>query len=37
MNGVGGLLTLRGFYPGNNPRGLAPRTNMLVLRTGFNF
>ena len=37
MDGVGGVLTLRGFYPHNNPQGLKPTTNLLVLRTGFNF
>jgi hypothetical protein len=26
-----------GFYVANNPQGLKPTTNMLVLRTGINF
>ena len=26
-----------GFYPKNNPRGFAPHTNALVIKTGFNF
>jgi hypothetical protein len=37
MDGVGNVLTARGFYPHNNPQGLQPVTNMLVLRTGFVF
>lgn len=37
MDGFGNILTARGFYPRNNPQGLQPATNMLVLRTGFNF
>jgi hypothetical protein len=28
---------LRGFYPQNNPQGFAPTTNMLVIRTSWNF
>jgi hypothetical protein len=26
-----------GFYPGNNPQGLQPNTNALVIKGGFNF
>ena len=37
MDGFGSLLTARGFYARNNPQGLQPTTNMLVLRTGFSF
>jgi len=37
IDGFGNVLTARGFYPRNNPQGLQPATNMLVLRTGFNF
>jgi hypothetical protein len=37
MDGVGSLLSSRGFYARNNPQGLQPATNMLVLRTGLNF
>ena len=28
---------LRGFYPQQNPNGYQPTTNLLVIRTGFNF
>jgi len=26
-----------GFYPQDNPQGLQPKTNMLVIRTGVSF
>ena len=37
MNGYGDIYSARGFYLGNNPAGLKPDTNMLVIRTGVNF
>jgi len=37
INGFANQLTARGFYLRNNPQGLQPTTNMLVLRTGINF
>jgi len=37
IDGVGNQLSSRGFYARDNPQGLKPTTNMLVLRTGFNF
>jgi len=36
MNGYGDPATSRGFYPQNNPAGLQPRTNLLIIRLGFN-
>lgn len=36
MNGYGRFDSIRGFYEQQNPRGLRPGTNMLVIRTGFN-
>ena len=37
MDGYGAQDSIRGFYSQNNPTGLKPKTNMLVLRTGVNF
>jgi hypothetical protein len=37
MDGYGAQDSIRGFYSQNNRAGLKPKTNMLVLRTGFNF
>jgi hypothetical protein len=37
IDGYGNILAARGFYPRNNPQGFQPTTNMLVVRTGFNF
>jgi hypothetical protein len=37
INGFGDPATSRGFYPQDNPRGLRPRTNLLVIRLGFNW
>ncbi len=37
MDGYGYSYSLRGFYPRDNPGGLKPTTNLLVLRTGWNF
>jgi hypothetical protein len=37
MDGYGAQDSIRGFYAQNNPDGLKPKTNMLVLRTGLNF
>ncbi len=36
MNGYGDSVTTRGFYPQDNPQGLRPSTNLLVIRLGFN-
>lgn len=36
MDGYGDAATSRGFYPQDNPQGLKPKTNMLVIRLGFN-
>jgi hypothetical protein len=37
IDGYGSIFSARGFYLGQNPKGFQPKTNMLVLRTGFNF
>ncbi len=37
MDGYGLPYSFRGFYPQQNPAGLKPRMNMLVVRTGWNF
>lgn len=37
MDGYGDLYSAHGFYPRSNPGGFQPKTNMLVLRTGFSF
>lgn len=37
IDGYGSPSSFRGFYPQQNPGGLMPNTNMLVLRTGVNF
>jgi hypothetical protein len=37
MDGYGLPYSFRGFYPQQNPGGLKPRMNMLVVRTGWNF
>jgi hypothetical protein len=37
MDGYGESYSFRGFYPQQNPGGLKPRMNMLVIRTGWNF
>ena len=37
MDGYGSPYSFRGFYPMNNQAGLEPKTNMLVIRTGWNF
>lgn len=37
INGIGDVISSRGFYPRYHPRGIQPRTNLLVLRTGFTF
>jgi hypothetical protein len=36
MDGYGTSTSFRGFYPQNNPDGLKPKTNMLVIRTAWN-
>ena len=36
MDGYGDTYSAHGFYPASNPLGLRPRTNMLIIRTGFN-
>ena len=37
MDGWAGTMYPDGFYPPDNPQGLAPKTNLLVIRTGWNF
>ena len=37
MDGYGSYFALRGFYPQDNPQGFAPKTNLLVVRTGWTF
>ena len=37
MDGYGDPYSARGFYLRDNPAGLQPATNMLLVRTGFNF
>jgi len=37
MDGWGGNQSPDGFYTTDNPRGLQPQTNLLLLRTGFSF
>lgn len=37
IDGYGDLGSFRGFYPQDNPQGVAPKTNLLVLRLGLNF
>ncbi|MEO8098489.1 MAG: hypothetical protein ABI811_12375 [Acidobacteriota bacterium] len=37
IDGFGNALSARGFYPRYHPQGMQPTTNMLVVRTGFNF
>jgi hypothetical protein len=37
MDGYGTPYSFRGFYPQDNLSGLKPRTNLLVIRTGWNF
>ena len=37
MNGYGAFDSIRGFYGQQNPDGLKPSTNALVVRTGFSF
>jgi hypothetical protein len=37
MDGYGSVFSARGFYLAQNPHGYQPKTNMLVLRAGFNF
>lgn len=37
MDGYGAFDSLQGFYAAVNPQGLVPKTNMLVIRTGFSF
>ncbi len=37
VDGYGLPYSFRGFYPQDNPAGLKPRMNMLVVRTGWNF
>lgn len=37
IDGYGAPQALRGFYPANNPTGMNPQTNMLVIRTGWSF
>jgi hypothetical protein len=37
MDGYGSIYSAHGFYQAQNPQGYQPKTNMLVLRAGFNF
>jgi hypothetical protein len=37
MEGYGGNQSPNGFYTVNNPQGLKPKTNLLLVRTGWNF
>jgi hypothetical protein len=37
IDGYGSIYSAHGFYLGQNPHGYQPKTNMLVLRAGFNF
>jgi hypothetical protein len=37
IDGFGSANSARGFYLAQNPHGYQPKTNMLVLRTGFTF
>jgi hypothetical protein len=38
MNGYGSPgMYPDGFYTADNPQGLAPKTNLLIIRTGVNF
>jgi hypothetical protein len=37
MDGWAGTMYPDGFYPQDNPQGIQPKTNMLLIRTGFNF
>lgn len=37
IDGYGDPSSFRGFYPQNNPQGLQPKTNLLILRMGVNF
>jgi hypothetical protein len=37
MDGTGDVWASHGFYGADNPDGLKPTTNMLVVRTGWNF
>jgi hypothetical protein len=37
MDGWAGTMYPDGFYPADNPLGLKPKTNMLMVRTGWNF
>jgi hypothetical protein len=36
MDGYGDIYSAHGFYLRSNPEGLQPKTNMLIIRTGFN-
>jgi hypothetical protein len=37
MDGYGSPYSAHGFYPDTNPKGLTPRTNMVVIRTSWYF
>lgn len=37
MDGYGYINSVRGFYQAQNPSGFQPKTNLLVVRSGFNF
>ena len=37
MDGVASSMSSHGFYLADNPQGLVPKTNLLVVKMGFNF
>lgn len=37
INGYGDVYSAHGFYTSDNPNGLKPKTDLLVVRTGFSF
>ena len=37
INGYGDAYAAHGFYPGDNSNGMKPKTDLLVVRTGFSF
>jgi hypothetical protein len=37
MDGWGGTMSPNGFYTTDNPSGILPKTNLLLVRTGFSF
>jgi hypothetical protein len=37
MDGVASPMSAHGFYLADNPQGLVGKTNLLVVKVGFNF